>query len=112
MARTFGVLERLSVKDFELVRLEHAHKPAPWAQEWPEGIWTLQLDGQIVFRLKSLVSAVLHPTSDVPILTERQVAEAMFDTMLTAHNNAISTGYDHGKETMRKEFRTLLGLED
>lgn len=104
MARTFGVLERLLVENFDLVKLEADAENAPWAPHFA-GTWTLQLEGRVIF---TLPKGLVHRTQD---FTEEEVAAMLFDTILEHRNRAVVTGYDYGRNVMQAEFRTLLGLE-
>jgi hypothetical protein len=99
--RTFGVLERMQVSDFDLVHFVNADANG----QYLGGHWALQLGGETWFRLPdNLVSGTANRT-------EEEVADRLFGALLDARNSAARIAYHRGKDAMRDEFRALLGLK-
>ena len=98
--KTFPVLQRLTVDDFDLIV-----EPASLIPDnRDEDQYCLGLDGQVIFRLPR---GLVRETVD---FTKEEVAAMLFDWMFTQRANAISIGHEYGKETLRAELRSLLNV--
>lgn len=95
--RTFPVLQRLTVDDFDYVRERMVDKTMPHKAPWYEH--TLQLGGQVIFRLPA-------------IFTDwgAEEVKTVFQWMLDHRANGVFIGYDEGKKAIQRELRTLLAV--
>lgn len=96
--RTFPVLQRLSVADFDYVRERMVDKTMPSKLPWYEH--TLQLGGQVIFRI---------PVNVGKALTEDEAKE-LLQWMLNCRANGVFIGYGEGKKSLQRELRNLLGV--
>lgn len=94
--RTFPVLQRLTVDDFDLTKNPN-DDPTKIDGTAPT-VWFLELGGQVIFRLPAILD-----------LGEAE-ARNLFQWMLDHRANSVFIGYDEGKKSIQRELRSLLAV--
>lgn len=103
--RTFGVLERISVDDFDMIKLtEDVFSGNVKTPLWRKDQWTLQLGGQVVFSLP------LNTVASVGPYSEKGCAERLFQHMLDMRAAFGSIAYERGKDSVRQEIAEILAV--